>query len=239
MQSALLAFADSKKVDHFFATSYGVVIFPTVGKGGLGVGGAHGSGWGFRQGVFDGTSKMTQVTIGFQAGGQAFSQIIFFETEADFNRFASGNFELGAQASAVAITVGANAQASTWWRPRRRERGRQQCAHRPRRTVFRWHGYLHHGQGWPDVRSLRRRPEVQLPRPARVNFAGRTVCGSRGARAPDSACFEGEANRRRLRSRRAPMAPGTRKPQGSPPGVFPRRKLGCHQGTRSSGGGLE
>ena len=113
VQSALLAFADSKKVDHFFAKSYGVVIFPTIGKGGLGVGGAHGSGWGFRAGKFDGTSKMTQVTIGFQAGGQAFSQIIFFETEVDFNRFTSGNFELGAQASAVALTVGANAQAST------------------------------------------------------------------------------------------------------------------------------
>src|SRR4051812_11269 len=54
VQSALLAFADSKKVDHFFANSYGVVIFPTVGKGGLGIGGAHGSGWGFRQGEFDG-----------------------------------------------------------------------------------------------------------------------------------------------------------------------------------------
>jgi len=113
VQSALLAFADSKKVDHFFAKSYGVVVFPTIGKGGLGIGGAHGRGWGFRQGRFDGTSKMTQVTIGFQAGGQAFSQIIFFETETDFNRFTTGNFELGAQASAVAITAGANAQAST------------------------------------------------------------------------------------------------------------------------------
>ena len=113
VQSALLAFADSKKVDHFFANSYGVVIFPTIGKGGLGIGGAHGSGWGFRTRKFDGTSKMTQVTIGFQAGGQAFSQIIFFETEVDFNRFTSGNFELGAQASAVALTAGANAQAST------------------------------------------------------------------------------------------------------------------------------
>ncbi|MEJ1973094.1 MAG: YSC84-related protein [Lacunisphaera sp.] len=113
VQSALLAFADSKRVDDFFAHSYGVVIFPTIGKGGLGIGGAHGSGWGFRAGALDGTSKMTQVTIGFQAGGQAFSQIIFFETEADFNRFASGNFELGAQASAVALTAGANASAST------------------------------------------------------------------------------------------------------------------------------
>ena len=113
VQAAIVAFDESKKLEEFFNQSYGVVIFPTVGKGGLGIGGAHGSGWGFRKGVLDGTSKMTQVTIGFQAGGQAFSQIIFFETEADFNRFTSGNFELGAQASAVALTAGANASAST------------------------------------------------------------------------------------------------------------------------------
>jgi len=113
VQAALVEFGGNPKLHDFFEHSYGVVIFPTIGKGGLGIGGAHGSGWGFRGGALDGTSKMTQVTIGFQAGGQAFSQIIFFEYEADFNRFATGNFELGAQASAVALTAGANAQAST------------------------------------------------------------------------------------------------------------------------------
>jgi lipid-binding SYLF domain-containing protein len=113
VQSALLEFEGSGRLKEFFAASYGVVIFPTVGKGGLGIGGAHGTGWGFREGRYDGQSKMTQVTIGFQAGGQAFSQIIFFEDEFTFNRFTNGNFELGAQASAVAITAGANAQAST------------------------------------------------------------------------------------------------------------------------------
>jgi lipid-binding SYLF domain-containing protein len=113
VQSALLEFAGSDRLKDFFEKSYGVVIFPTIGKGGLGIGGAHGTGWGFREGHFDGESKMTQVTIGFQAGGQAFSQIIFFEDEFTFKRFTNGNFELGAQASAVAITAGANAQAST------------------------------------------------------------------------------------------------------------------------------
>jgi lipid-binding SYLF domain-containing protein len=113
VQAALAEFGRNPQLHDFFELSYGVVVFPTIGKGGLGIGGAHGSGWGFRQGRLDGSSKMTQVTIGFQAGGQAFSQIIFFENEADYNRFASGNFELGAQASAIAITAGANAQAST------------------------------------------------------------------------------------------------------------------------------
>ena len=113
VQSALVEFAGNPQLKDFFAKSYGVVVFPTVGKAGLGVGGAHGSGWGFREGSLDGESKMTQVTVGLQAGGQAFSQILFFENAAAFNRFASGNFELGAQASAVALTAGASAQAST------------------------------------------------------------------------------------------------------------------------------
>ena len=113
VQSALVEFGGNDRLADFFAHSYAVVIFPTIGKGGLGIGGAHGTGWGFREGHLDGESKMTQVTIGFQAGGQAFSQIIFFEDERAFNQFTSGNFELGAQASAVALTAGANASAST------------------------------------------------------------------------------------------------------------------------------
>ena len=113
VQSALVEFGGTARLDDFFAHSYAVVIFPTIGKGGLGIGGAHGTGWGFREGRYDGESKMTQLTIGFQAGGQAFSQVIFFEDERAFNRFTDGNFELGAQASAVALTAGANASAST------------------------------------------------------------------------------------------------------------------------------
>ena len=113
VQSALVEFGGNARLNDFFAKSYAVVVFPTIGKGGLGIGGAHGSGWGFREGHLDGESKMTQITIGFQAGGQAFSQIIFFEDERSFNQFTSGNFELGAQASAVALTAGANASAST------------------------------------------------------------------------------------------------------------------------------
>ncbi len=113
VQATLLDFSSNAKVTDFFAKSYAVVVFPTVGKGGLFIGGAHGSGWAFREGRLAGETKMTQVTVGFQAGGQAFSQVIFFEDERAFNQFTSGNFELGAQASAVALTAGANASAST------------------------------------------------------------------------------------------------------------------------------
>lgn len=97
----------------YFSTSYGYAIFPTIGKGGMGIGGAHGSGSVYAQGKKTGTSKMTQVTFGFQMGGQAFSQIIFFEDERAFKSFTSGNFEFSAQASAVAITAGASAEANT------------------------------------------------------------------------------------------------------------------------------
>lgn len=113
VQSALLEFENVAQMEAYFDGSFAVAIFPTIGKGGLGIGGAHGTGWLFRQGEYTGEAKMTQVTIGFQAGGQAFSQIIFFEDKASYKNFTSGEFEFGAQASAVALTAGANASAST------------------------------------------------------------------------------------------------------------------------------
>ena len=56
---------------------------------------------------------MGQVTLGFQLGGQAYSQIIFLQDKRAFEEFSSGKFEFGAQASAVAITAGASAAATT------------------------------------------------------------------------------------------------------------------------------
>ena len=113
-------YADAKQVflnadasAAFFDNSYGYALFPTIGKGGIGLGGAHGSGRVYTGGTYVGDTKMTQVTIGFQLGGQAFSQIIFFEDERAFREFTGGNFEFGAQATAVAITAGASAGATT------------------------------------------------------------------------------------------------------------------------------
>ena len=106
-------FSESPVVKPFFGNAYGYAVFPTIGKGGIGIGGAHGSGKVYAGGKVTGTSKMTQVTIGFQLGGQAFSQIIFFEDERAYKEFTSGEFEFGAQASAVAITAGAQAKAGT------------------------------------------------------------------------------------------------------------------------------
>lgn len=111
--SALATFAETEALDYFFKNSYGAAVFPTIGRGGVGIGGAHGRGWVFRGSKLTGESRMTQVTIGWQLGGQAYSQIIFFEDKAAYEDFIRGNFELGAQASAVALTASASAHADT------------------------------------------------------------------------------------------------------------------------------
>jgi lipid-binding SYLF domain-containing protein len=97
----------------FFKTSYGYAVFPTVGKGGLVVGGAHGSGHVYQQGVYVGDTAVTQLSVGFQAGGQAYSQIVFFENKATFDDFTKGNFEFGADVNAVAITAAAGGTVGT------------------------------------------------------------------------------------------------------------------------------
>jgi lipid-binding SYLF domain-containing protein len=97
----------------FFKTSYGYAVFPTVGKGGFVVGGAHGSGHVYQQGVYVGNTALTQLSVGFQAGGQAYSQIVFFENKAAFDDFTKGNFEFGADVNAVAITAAAGGTVGT------------------------------------------------------------------------------------------------------------------------------
>ena len=110
---AIKVFRDAGQSSKFFGNSYGYAVFPTIGKGGIGIGGAHGSGRVYAKGAHVGDTSMTQVTIGAQLGGQAYRQIIFFQNKNAFDEFTSGNFEFGAQATAVAITAGASAQAST------------------------------------------------------------------------------------------------------------------------------
>ena len=111
--ATLKVFKDSSVVQPYFASAHGYAVFPTIGKGGVGIGGAHGKGQVYQGGKVTGKSSMTQLTIGLQLGGQAYSQIVFFEDKRAYDEFTSGNFEFGAQASAVAITAGATAQAGT------------------------------------------------------------------------------------------------------------------------------
>ena len=105
-----------KKSDHvrpFFKSAYGYAVFPIVGKGGFVIGAAYGKGRVYRRGSVTGTTSMFKGTIGFQAGGQAFSQMIFFQDRRAYEEFTSGSFEFDASASAVAITAGLQAQAGT------------------------------------------------------------------------------------------------------------------------------
>lgn len=96
---------------NLFSNAYAYAILPNVGKGGLGIGGAAGNGAVYRNGSLIGMAKMTQVTIGFQWGGQAYREVIFFENKEALDRFKENRLELSAQASAVAVTAGASANA--------------------------------------------------------------------------------------------------------------------------------
>jgi lipid-binding SYLF domain-containing protein len=106
-------FRKAQQSSKFFNTAYGYAVFPTIGKGGVGIGGAHGNGRVYQQGKYIGDTSMTQLSVGFQLGGQAYSQMIFFENAAALQKFTSGQFEFSADASAVAITAGASAKAGT------------------------------------------------------------------------------------------------------------------------------
>jgi lipid-binding SYLF domain-containing protein len=98
-------------IKSIFETAHGYVVFPNVGKGGLVVGGAMGNGAVYEKNALIGMAKLTQLNIGFQAGGQAYREVIFFENAEVLNRFRENKIELSATASAVLITEGAAAAA--------------------------------------------------------------------------------------------------------------------------------
>jgi lipid-binding SYLF domain-containing protein len=106
-------FKNAGESANFFSTAYGYAVFPTIGKGGLIVGGAHGTGHVYEKGKYIGNTSVTQISVGFQAGGQAYSQIVFFEDKRALDEFTNGNFEFEAGVSAVAITAAAGGTAGT------------------------------------------------------------------------------------------------------------------------------
>ncbi|MDL1978295.1 MAG: hypothetical protein LWX52_09405 [Deltaproteobacteria bacterium] len=103
----------SGSVQPFFEGAYGYAVFPTIGKAGFGIGGSYGTGHVYQGGKVTGETSLIKATIGFQVGGQAFSEMIFFEDKRAYDEFTSGNFEFDAAASAVAITAGVQASAGT------------------------------------------------------------------------------------------------------------------------------
>ena len=106
-------FKKSETVQHFFNQSYGYAVFPTVGKAGMGIGGSYGTGQVYQGGKVTGETSLIKATFGLQLGGQAFSQMIFFQDKRAYDEFTSGEFEFDASASAVAITAGVQAKAGT------------------------------------------------------------------------------------------------------------------------------
>ena len=98
---------------HYFDTSYGYAVFPTIGKAGLVVGAARGTGHVYVHGKRIGRTTVTQLSVGFQAGGAAYSQIIFFADKSALDEFTQGNFEFSADVGAIAITAAASASAGT------------------------------------------------------------------------------------------------------------------------------
>lgn len=96
----------------YFDSAAGYVIFPNVGEGGFIIGGASGNGVVYENGIPIGMADLKKINVGFQAGGQAIIEVIFFETEAALEKFKEGNFEFSAQASAVAVESGVAVNSS-------------------------------------------------------------------------------------------------------------------------------
>lgn len=106
-------FRNAGESGEYFAKCYGYALFPTIGEAGFIVGGAHGKGRLYVHGKLVGDVTMSQVSAGFQAGGKAYSQIVFFEDKRAIDEFESGSYEFDAGVSAVAVTAGVSASAGT------------------------------------------------------------------------------------------------------------------------------
>lgn len=109
----LTVFKKANVSAEFFRSAYAYALFPTVGEGGFIVGAAIGKGRVYVHRKFVGTTTMTQLSAGFQAGGKAYSQVIFFKDKRALDEFESGTFEFAAGASVTAITASAGGSAGT------------------------------------------------------------------------------------------------------------------------------
>ena len=141
-------------------TAYGYAVFPTIGKGGLGVGAAHGSGRVYEQGKYVGDVKMNQVSVGLQAGGQAFSQIIFFQDKRSFDEFIERQLRVRRDGPGRGDHRLGNCQRRIDGHERGRGRRTERCEHG--REVSQGDGRVHRRQGRADVSGRGRRAEVQV-----------------------------------------------------------------------------
>lgn len=98
-------------IDTMFNEANGYAVFPEITKGAVGIGGAAGDGTVFERGTAIGSASMKQVTIGLQLGGQTYREIIFFKDKAALDNFKSGDYEVAAGASAIALKEGVSKTA--------------------------------------------------------------------------------------------------------------------------------
>jgi len=112
-QDTIDMFKRSPMVASYFESAYGYAVFPTVGKGGVIIGGAYGKGQVYQAGKITGIATLMKMSVGFQLGGQAIAQVIFFENQQAYDTFTSGSFEFGAAASAVIATFSAQGELGT------------------------------------------------------------------------------------------------------------------------------
>jgi len=106
-------FREIPQVAPYFESAYGYAVWPRIGRGGLGVGASRGRGQVYVNGQMTGFSTHTEVSIGLQAGGQTYKQIIFFQNKESYDKFTMDSFEFDASAQAVAVTASAEAGAGT------------------------------------------------------------------------------------------------------------------------------
>lgn len=112
VQEAIATFkATDPELNIFFDKAHGYAVFPSVGKAGMGIGGAYGKGVVYEQGEEIGSTTLKHISMGFEFGGESYREIIFFQDKKTLDDFKQGNYELGAQASAVAIKKGASKNA--------------------------------------------------------------------------------------------------------------------------------
>ena len=111
--TAVKRFKDAGESAGFFNNSHAYAVFPAVGKGGFIIAGQHGDGRVYEKGKYVANASITEVSAGLQAGGQEFSEIIFFQNKGVFDSFKGGSFELDAKAQATVITLAAEGKAGT------------------------------------------------------------------------------------------------------------------------------
>ena len=114
----------SATLDHFYTLNpqnksladgaAGVLVFPTVTKAGVGIGGEHGEGALLEKGKTAGYYSTSGASVGLTLGASRHSEVILFKTPEALSKFVnSGNWSIGADASVAVVKTGAGGSYDT------------------------------------------------------------------------------------------------------------------------------